>query len=219
MAPGRYYKDDKMGFFSGLFGGDKQDYGDPMDYLNEMRPILEGYYKPYRERGLAAGNVLDEQYANLLNNPAAIQQMLGSTYQRSPGYQYQLDEALNAATMAAAAGGRLGTSSHQQEAMKTATGEANKDYWNYYNTNAGLFGAGLQGTQDLYNQGFNATQGLSNDVNALVGNQANLAYQGRANSANNFSSLLGAGIGAGGAILGGPIGGMIGTGISNWFKR
>ena len=208
-----------MGFFSGLFGGDKQDYGDPMDYLNEMRPILEGYYQPYRERGLAAGNTLDEQYARLLSDPGAVQQMLGQSYEQSPGYQYQLQEALNAASMAAAAGGRLGTSSHQQEAMKTATGEANKDYWNYYNANQNLFGTGLQGTQDMYNQGYNATQGLAGDVNALVGNQANLAYQGRANQANNFSSLLGAGIGATGGILGGPIGGMVGQGISNWFKR
>lgn len=185
-----------------LFGG--EDYGDPNDYLEQMKPMLEQYYNPYIDRGNAAGNTLDSQYSQMLNNPQALQEMLGSGYKQSPGYQYSMDSAMNAGSMAAAAGGRLGTSSHQQEAMKTATGLADQDYWNYYNQNANLFNSGLSGTQSMYNTGYNASNQMAQGLGNLYGSQANLAHSNNQSQNGMISSLLGAGIGAAGYALGGP---------------
>ncbi len=203
-----------MAFWDDLFGGGS-DYGDPQEYLDQIKPMLEQYYNPYIQRGQAAGGTLDQQYGQLLNNPAMVQQMLGSSYQQSPGYQYALDEALNAATMSAAAGGKLGTTAHQNEAMKTATGLANQDYWNYYNQNANLFNTGLSGTQGMYDQGYNATNQMAQGLGNLYGSQANLAYTGQQNQNNMISSLLGAGIGAGGYALGGSLGGLAANGLNS----
>jgi len=199
-----------MAFWDDLFGSGP-DYGDPQEYLDQIKPMLEQYYNPYIERGQAAGNTLDSQYSMLLNNPAAKQQMLGAGYEQSPGYQYQMDEAMNAAMMSAAAGGKLGTSAHQQEAMKTATGLANQDYWNYYNQNANLFNTGLKGTEGMFNTGYNATNQMTQGLGNLYGTQANLAYTGQQNQNEMLSSLLGAGIGAAGYAFGGVPGGMAAT--------
>jgi len=193
-----------MGWES-LFGGGGED---PNDYLDMIKPMLEEQYGPYRDRGLAAGNTLDQQYAQMLSNPAAMQAMLGSGYQQSPGYQYSMDQAMNAGTMAAASGGRLGTSSHQQEAMKTATGLADQDYWNYYNQNANLFNKGLSGTEGMYNTGYNATNQMASGLGNLYGSQANMAYTNQQNQSQMLSSLLGAGIGAAGYAFGGAPGGL-----------
>jgi len=206
-----------MAFWDSLFGGG-EDYGDPQEYLDQIKPMLEQYYNSYIDRGQNAGNTLDQQYNNLLQNPGSIQQMLGSSYQQSPGYQYALDEAMNAATMSAAAGGKLGTTSHQNEAMKTATGLANQDYWNYYNQNADLFNKGLTGTQGMYDTGYNATNQMTQGLGNLYGNQANLAYTGQQNQNNAISSLLGAGIGAAGYALGGPMGKMAADGLSSLMR-
>ena len=156
--------------YHGAFGGD-----DPNDAIKEYMAMLEENYKPYMEAGQNAIPQLEEQYMRLLNDPHAVQQMLGSQYQQSPGYQYQYDAAMNGQNAAAAAGGGLGTQAHQQNAAKTASGVANQDYWNYYKANSDLYGKGLSGTQDLYTGGLNATNSLSQGMGSAYGAQSSLA--------------------------------------------
>lgn len=154
----------------GLFGGD-----DPNDAIKEYMAMLEENYRPYTEAGERAIPQLEEQYMRLLNDPNAVQQLLGGQYQQSPGYQYQYDSAMNAQNSAAAAGGGLGTQAHQTNAAKTAAGITNQDYWNYYNANSNLYGKGLSGTQGLYAGGLNATNSLSQGLGSAYGAQSSLA--------------------------------------------
>lgn len=160
-------------------------------YLTQLDPMYHQYYDPYIEYGMNAMPTLEQQYSQLLSNPASVQQMLGSGYQQSPGYQYQYDQAMNASNSAASAGGMLGTPAHQQQAMGTAQGLANQDYWKYYNQNANLYGMGLQGTQGMFDDGYDASQGLANSLGSAYKSQAALQYAGQASQNQATGNLLG----------------------------
>ena len=181
--------------YYGAFGGD-----DANDALKEYMAMLEANYKPYVDAGHNAIPTLEEQYAMLLNNPQAMQQMLGSGYEQSPGYQYQYDSAMNGINSAAAMGGALGTQSHQQQAGRTAQGLTNQDYWKYYGANQDLYNQGLSGTQNLYTGGLNAANAYTGQAGSTYGAQASLA-QGNQNRFNkelsDFAGLMKGGSGGG----------------------
>jgi hypothetical protein len=204
------------------WGGSDNSMEDVQGYLSQMGPMLEEQYGPYRQAGMEALPTLQNQYAMLLQNPQAMQALLGGGYEKSPGYQFQYDEAMNAANQAAAAGGLLGTSGHQRQAAGLAQGLANQDYWNSYGANERLFGQGLAGTQGLFGTGFDATNQLASGLGSMYGNQANLAYSNMQSQNDMLASLLGAGIGAAGYALGGPVGGMAGNAagkaLGGWMK-
>jgi hypothetical protein len=134
---------------------------------------------------------LNEQYSQLLNDPASMQAMLGGSYQQSPGYQYQYDTAMNAGNSQLAAGGMLGTPGAQTQMMGTAQGLANQDYWNYYNANQNLYNSGLSGTQGMYNSGLEATNSLASGLGHMYGGQAKLASANMQTQNNMLGSLLG----------------------------
>lgn len=208
-----------MSFLGGLFGGNSdKGYKKAQGYLNQMGPMLQQQYNPYIQAGQQQLPQLQQQYGNLMNNPGAVQQQLGQGYQQSPGYEFQLQEALNAINQANAAGGMLGTAAHQRQAGGVGQGLANQDYWNYYNQNANLFGQGLQGAQGLYNTGYDASNQLAGGMGNVLGSQANLAYTRGQNKDSMINSLLGAGIGAAGYALGGPLGGLAAGGLSKLFS-
>ena len=186
------------------WGEDDNSMDDVQGYLAQIEPMLHQYYDPYINQGQAAMGTLDQQYQMLLNDPAAMQAMLGSGYTQSPGYQYNYNQAMNAGNMAAAAGGMTGTPAHEEQMMGTASGIASQDYWKYYGANQGLWNQGLQGTQDMFNTGFNASNAMASGLGSLYGNQANLAYGNMQTQNDMFASLLGAGMGAAGYALGGP---------------
>lgn len=196
----------------GLFEDDN-DF-DAEDYLQQIEPMLRDIYNPYIQHGMTAYPGLQEQYNLLMTNPAAVQSMLGQSYQQSPGYQFSYDQAMNAANQANAAGGMLGTSAHQQQAMGAATGLASQDYNNYLNNQMQLYGMGLQGNQGFYNTGYNASNQLAGGLGNAYGSAAQLSYANKANQDQMLASLLGAGIGAAGYALGGPMGGALATGIT-----
>jgi len=197
------------------FSWGSDPYGDAQKYLGQYEQILNQAYDPYIEYGMRAMPTLEEQYALLLSNPAAVQAMLGQGFEESPGYEFQMDQAMNASNQAASAGGMLGTPSHTQQSMGVAQGLAAQDYWNYYNQNASLYNQGLTGTQGQFDTGFNATNQKQGAMGNLYGSKANLANAQGQSQQNMFSSLLGAGIGAAGYAFGGPAGGAATSGIYN----
>ena len=197
-----------MGFFD-MFGG-----GNDVDkYLEDARRMMNEQYSPYQQAGQRALPQLENQYAQLLNNPASMQALLGQGFQQDPGYQYQLQEAMNEGNQAASAGGMLGTPGHQKQMMGVAQGLANQGYNDYWNRNQGLFGQGLSGTQGMFNTGFDATNNYAGGMGNLYGSQANLANARYQSGQDMLGSLLGAGIGAAGYALGGPAGGLAVNGL------
>jgi len=189
------------GIFDSLFGSPEQQAMD-MYSLEDFQKMLQEYYGPYSQAGENALPVLEQQYQMLLNNPDQLHQQFGSTYEESPGYQYQMDQAMNAGNMAAAAGGMLGSPSHQTEMMGQASNIANQDYWNYMNNLLGLHGQGLNTAGNMANMGYNAANSMAGNTGSFMGAQQGLAYNGAANQQNNLYGLLGAGVGGLGGWLG-----------------
>lgn len=190
---------------AGLFGGNNNPYDAASKYYNQIPSRMLPYYQPYMNAGQGALNQLQGQYGNLLgnyqgvqgqynqlmNDPDAFLAKIGSGYQKSPGFDWQMNQGMNAANNAAAAGGMAGSPQHQQQAATMAEGLANQDYYNYmnhalglYNTglqgNANLYGAGLSGLQGLNQMGYNAANEYGQDIGNYLMNQGNMAYAGQA---------------------------------------
>jgi len=186
-----------LGGLMGLFGGGNRS--NPADaanpYLNQISGIQHQYYDPYVKAGQGAMSTLQGQYGNLINDPTALMSQIGSKFQASPGYQYQLDQALGAGNRAAAAGGMLGTPAEQSAMQKNAMGLANQDYYNFMDRGMKDYQMGLGGLGDINQMGYEASTGLANNLSQALMSQANLAYSGAANqnqsSGGMFGGLLG----------------------------
>lgn len=182
---------------SGLF--DMFNYQNPADaampYFNNIQQQLPGYFQPYMQAGQNALGPLQQAYGQLLSNPGGVMNQIGSGYQQSPGYQFQLKQGLNASNNAAAAGGMSGTPMAQYNSGQFATGLANQDYYNYLSHALGMYGQGLQGMQGLAGMGYGASTGLGEDLAGLAGAQGQLAYSGAANQDQSMGGSIGSIIG------------------------
>ncbi len=179
-----------------------------MPYMENIPGMIKPIYSPYMDAGKNSLSTLMGQYGSLINDPSKTLSMLGSGYQSSPGYQFQMNQGMNAANNAAAAGGMLGTPGHQNQAASIASNLANQDFMSYLAHAMGLYQTGLNGMGGINQMGYGAANEYGNTLANNELNKANLAFQGQANqNATNsslFNSLLG-GIGAvGGAALGIP---------------
>ncbi len=182
-----------------MFGNWQNPADKAMDYYNQIPGLLQQYMSPYINRGNQAGNALQGQYGNLLNDPGGRVNQIGQSYHQSPGFQFALQQALQGANHAAAAGGMAGSPQNQQQDMALATNLANQDYNQWLQNAMGLYGMGMQGEQGMYNTGAAAGIGLGQDIGSVLAQQGNLAYQGQ--NADNMHSqgelgAFGSGIGS-----------------------
>jgi len=213
-----------------LFGGNQNNPANAAEpYLNQGGQYLNqipGYYQnmlsqfqntfnPYISAGAGELPNLQQQYNNMLD-PNFINQV-GKNFQQSPGYQWQMNQALQGANQAAAAGGYAGTPAHQQQAETVASGLANQDYYNWLNHSLGARQQALQGEQGIAGLGLNAggllgqglqgyARGLGNYAEDQAENamsQANLAYAGKQNANETNLGGLGALFGGLGSFFGG----------------
>lgn len=202
-----------MGLFN--FGG-KDPSHEANKYYSQIPGATQGYFQPYAAAGqdalgtlqgqygslLGYGNQVGNQYGQLMNDPGQRMNQIGSSYQQSPGYQFALDQALQASGNAAAAGGMAGSPQHEYQNMQIATGLANQDYYNYlsnalgmYNTGlqggANLYGAGLSGEQNLNQMGYNANDQIAKIIADSLSQQGNLAYSGANYHNQNTGRMIG----------------------------
>jgi hypothetical protein len=114
------------------------------------------------------------QTANLLGlngQPAADAAM--STFQQSPGYQWQLGQGLRAVDAGAAASGMLRSGAALKAEQTYGQGLANQDFTNYYNRLAGLSTTGEQaaaGGASTAQTGASLAQGAGNTQASIYGN-------------------------------------------------
>ena len=160
-------------------------------YLEQARQEVKDYSQPYIDQGMTAQSYLNEVFKKLLENPDLIMQLLSGGYQESPGYQFSKNQGLQAIGAANAAGGMLGTPAHEQQAADVATGFASRDFGDYMNRMLGLFGTGVQGTENVANRGFTASQTAADNLASLSGAQG--SYAARDAGANNaaMSNIFG----------------------------
>lgn len=205
----------------GIFSDYKDPFKEAMPYFNKIPKTLERYLSPYINRGSAAGDVLQGQYGNLLQDPGGMLNKIGGGYQQSPGFKFALQQALQGAGHAAAAGGMAGSPQHEQQEMELATNLSNQDYNNWIRNALGLYSSGLGGEENLYGIGARAGVGMGEDLASVLANQAKLASES-ANAQNQreggLMGMLGSGLGMiGGTLLGGPVGGMIGSSVGKFL--
>jgi len=208
------------GILGGLFGGrgpSPEQAASPyfQQALQQMYGIqrqLPGYFQPYMQAGQWAMPRLEQQYAGLVQDPSAVMGKIGAGFRESPGYQFQLQQALQAANRAAAAGGMAGSPAEQQAMAGTARGLAAQDYQNYLARALGLYQTGLTGMGRLGQMGLAGAGGLAQgmvgtgaDIANIFGAQAQLAaaqaeaqQQQSAQEAAGIGSIIG---GIGGAVL------------------
>jgi hypothetical protein len=235
-----------VGFLSGLFGGGyeqdaaQKDLAAAQAYQGQALPALQQGY----QTGTTALNQAIGAYSPLVGLGAQYSQAaptyLGamgvgtpdqvaaakSAFTAAPGYQFQLDQAQQAAERAAAAGGMTASGNLIDTEQRNATNLANQSYQQWINNlqNAGTMGlgatqAGAQGTAQGYGGLANlAAQNASNVAN-VYGNVEqqtiganNLSAAGQAAGAKN---LLGAGLSLATLAMGGGFGGGGGGGFSN----
>ena len=106
-------------------------------YLSAIPGIMQHYYAPYQQ---------------MWQDPSSIMNRLGSGYQASPGYQFQLGQAMKSIGQSAAAGGMAGSPQQQQQSAQMATGMASQDFNKYLQNMLGMYMGGVQGYSQLGQQ-------------------------------------------------------------------
>lgn len=170
----------------------------PMSYYRQIPGAIQPYYQPYMDAGTQAIPQLEQQYTNLITDPGATFNQMGQSFQQSPGFDFQMQQALQGSNQAAAAGGMAGSPQHEQQNQQLATNLANQDYYNYMNQVMGLYGQGLHGEQDLMHTGYDASKSYSDQIAQALAQQANLQYANDASKNsmwNDFAKGIGTGMG------------------------
>lgn len=162
------------------------DYGQARDLFN-----------PFAQMGLQAWQLQGD--ATGLGGAAGYDRAKGA-FQASPGYQWQVDQSLDQANRAAAAGGQLHSGNAAVELQSRASNLANQEYGNWFNRVSGIadrgYGAttaqaGLQrGMGDLASGYGSAQAGVYGDTaGRLAGLYGGVAGQ-RSNALTNLSGQL-----------------------------
>lgn len=192
------------------------------------------YYQPYYDTGTQANTALAN--ANGLNGAAGYNDAM-SQFRTGPGYQFQMDQGLDAINRGAAARGGLASGNNTVDIMKYAQGMANQSWQQNVNNLSGMANTGMQAAQGMAqnnqsiaqlasNYGQNSAQlqqgygdRLAGNNTALAGNEtntantmANMTY----NTANQMAQNTGQGMMAGqtaaqnrfGAVMGGVKAGL-----------
>lgn len=184
-----------------MFGHYHNPSNSAMQYFNQVPGIMNQYYSPYINAGNQELPYLQNQYQGLMNNPGQMINSIGSNYQQSPGFQFQLQQALQGSNNAAAAGGLAGSPEHQQQNMSLATDLANQNYNQYLQNALGQYDVGLEGAQGLYNTGSQAGMGLGDALGSLYNQEGQYAYAGKAGQNAYNSGMMNNIFGLGGAAM------------------
>lgn len=184
---------------AGLFGGGGKNPADVANkYINQIPGKTGKYFDPYIDTGgKALGKTYDE-YGNLIEDPGGRLNEIGGSFQQSPGFKFALQQALQGAGHAAAAGGMAGSPAHEQQNMQLATDLANQDYYNWLGQATGLYGKGLEGLSGISQMGLQAGTSQADMIAQALAQQAQYAYEGEKakNEAKGKTwSNIGAGIG------------------------
>lgn len=181
------------GMASSLAGLFNNPYNAGNQYFNQIPGQLQNAFNPYMQEGQQLLPQLTGEFNQLTSNPAANLSAIGKTYQQSPGYQFQVNQATDAANRSAAAGGMVGSGANQVQTAGIANQLANQDYQQYMQNALGLQSEGLQGQMGLENQGYNAASQYGSDMSSYLsamGGNAEQAAQNKNNALGGFFGSL-----------------------------
>lgn len=178
-----------MSILSKIFGF-KNPADSAMPYLNQIPGIGQQYYDPFVQSGRTAGTRLEGEYDQLLSDPNAFIDKIMSGYEPSKGFQFQKDLLSKALGSTAAAGGYRGTDFDQLQQGEAIQGLLSKDMQQYLQNVLGAYKTGLEGEQDIYDKGFQASGSLADYLGSALGQQGQVAFQGQAQKNANKAGLF-----------------------------
>jgi len=152
-----------------------------VDLARETRDLTRQDLSPYYDAGQQGLNAL--QYE--LGLGAQPQGYNG--FQATPGYQFALDEGLNAVEGSAAAAGGLYSGATMQALQERGTGLANQEYGNYVNRLTSLAGSGQNAAAGMGA----ANQAYSNQAGNALGAYGNAAAAGAIGVGNAVNQGIG----------------------------
>lgn len=162
------------------------------DQYNQIRGDLSGY----REAGGTALGRLSDAYG--FNGQQGYDRTV-QNFRQDPGYQFALNEGLNAATASQAAHGIFNSGGTLKALQERGQGLADQGYNNYLGRLQQLMTTG----QNSAVQTGAAGQNAANNISAAQMNAGNATASGYINSANSVNNLLGNLAGTYGAYKGG----------------
>lgn len=175
-------------------------------YLDNIPGYVDQYMQPFIDMGQTAGGIAQQQYGQMASDPTGYYDSLYQSYEPSDYYQYMSDQLGKTQQNTAAAGGFSGTTNDQNQQMTTQNALMNYDWNQYLEQVLGIQSGGLQGEQQMYNTGFqasnNALEGMTGYANASATNQAGgIANQNAMKNAQSQALLQAAGLGTAAYML------------------
>jgi hypothetical protein len=183
------------------------------------------YYDPYTTATAGAPGM--QANALGLNGPAGNEAATGA-FQESPGYQFALDQGLQALNRNAASRGMLSSGNNTQDILRYSQGLANQEYGNWLSNLGNFSGMGLNAAGGQTNR-----QGTLAGLDTGYGNAQANVYQNTTNSLmdlykpqqpqpSGLGTAIEGGLNLGGSLLGGLSSGKLlsGTGFlgGKYFK-
>lgn len=191
-------------FFSRLaamFGQRMWGGGNPYEAAEKQMNQIPGIYDPYVQEGRQDLPMLHGYYAGMMQDPGAYLKKMGAGFHTDPGYQFQVNQMVDAANKAAAAGGMAGSPMEQEQVEGRANQLANQQYQQYLQNAMGAGQRGAAGLGGLESQGYNAAGQMALFREMMAQMEANKAqYQ------NQQAAGEGAGIGD---LIGKLLGGIL----------
>jgi len=189
--------------------GKKEAYGFLDQGLNTATSLYGdagNMFDPYAQGGLKGNNL----YQDALGiNGAEGNKNAQNAFQTSPGYQFGMDQGLQALERRASAQGNLQSGNTNVDTLKYAQGYADQNYGSWLDRLQGVGAQGLQATgsqagllSDLGNQNIN-TQGAKANAATGVANNISNAYGNYAAAQNSASGNIWGGLLGGAKLLSG----------------
>lgn len=148
-------------------------------YLRDIPGMGHEMYDPYINAGKGQIPGLENEYKSLMGNTGDVMKRLGEGYQKSPGFDFAMKQALGASGNAAAAGGMAGSPQHEMENMGLATDMANQDFNSYLKNAMGLYERGLSGSENMMNGGRSSSDALARMLSENMKDRAGNAGAGK----------------------------------------
>lgn len=182
--------------------------------FHKARPFIEqipekvgGYYNPYIEQGRESNALTNSLYSRLAEHPTDyFNELMDMYYKPSPHFDYQKDLLNRELTGAAAAGGYRGSEEDERRRAEMINALYSQDRQQWLNNIMGMQNLGLEGLEKTNQRGFEASTGYGDILGNVLGNEAQLAYQGQAQKNANKYGLINSGIQAVGNIAGAFLG-------------
>ena len=202
-------------FGHGGGGSNPAEAGTP--YYNQAKEAIGEGYNKYIGQGDEAYKVLSDIFKQYTSNPEEVINKIMGNYKPSEGYQYKLNQGLNTARNAAAAGGYVGNPDDIGHQVDIEGRLMSDDMQQWLNNVLGIKNQGIAGQGEFYNKGYQASTGKASDLANIFGTEATNAISGareqKTQQQKLFDALIGlTGLGGGGGFGGGAFSGGGGGG-------